>query len=97
MSLQVATGKAQQSNDLLEALSRGRRDHQFFSRTFLNRTLHDGQLEYVTNARATVNCLATANRYGKTTLLSHRHTHCGIYKIGGEPRYLDAAVRRRRA
>lgn len=89
MSLYVGTGKAGEVDRVLEALSRGRHDHQFFSRTFLNRTLHDGQLEYVENANATVNCLATANRYGKTTLLSHRHFHKGIYKIGGESRYLD--------
>lgn len=80
----MATG-----DDLLLALQRGREDHQFFSQVFLNRTLHDGQLEYVTNANATVNCLATANRYGKTTLLSHRHFHKNIYKTGGESRYID--------
>ena len=80
-----------EGNRLLDALARGRDDHQFFSKTFLNRTLHDGQLEYVESANATVNCLATANRYGKTTLLTHRHTHCCIYKIGGERRYLDEA------
>lgn len=90
MSLHVGTGKATEANQVLDALARGREDHQFFSRIFLNRTLHDGQLDYVTNAKATVNVLATANRYGKTTLLSHRHFHSGIYKIGGEPRYIDA-------
>jgi hypothetical protein len=84
----VGTGKAAEASAALEALARGRDDHQFFSRAFLNRTLHDGQLEYVENANATVNCLATANRYGKTTLLSHRHFHKCVYKIGGEPRYL---------
>jgi hypothetical protein len=72
---------------VLDALARGRHDHQFFSRFFLNRTLHDGQLEYVENANATVNCLATANRYGKTTLLSHVHFHSCIYKTGGLSRY----------
>lgn len=85
----VGTGKAAFSDDLLEALARGRFDHQFFSYTFLNRILHDGQLEYVENANATVNCLATANRYGKTTTLSHVHYHGNIYKTGGEPKYLD--------
>ena len=88
MSLQVATGKASEVNTVLEALQRGREDHQFFSRFFLGRKLHDGQLEYVTNANATVNCLATANRYGKTTLLSHRHFHKCFYKTGGEGRYI---------
>lgn len=91
MSLHVGTGKATEAQRVLEALARGRHDHQFFSRTFLNRTLHDGQLEYVENANATVNCLATANRYGKTTLLSHRHFHSCVYKVGGERRYLDDA------
>lgn len=88
MTLRVGTGKAAAANDVLEALARGRDDHQFFSYTFLNRKLHDGQLEYVTSANATVNCLATANRYGKTTLLTHRHVHKNIYKIGGEPKYV---------
>lgn len=91
MSIHVGTGKAAEAEAALEALARGRHDHQFFSRAFLNRTLHDGQLEYVENANATVNCLATANRYGKTTLLSHRHTHKCVYKTGGESRYLDDA------
>lgn len=89
MSLQVGTGKAGEANGVLEALARGRSDHQFFSFAFLNRTLHDGQLDYVQNANATVNCLATANRYGKTTALSHRHFHSCIYKVGGEARYLN--------
>jgi len=89
VSVYVSTGKASESDRVLDALARGREDHQFFSRTFLNRTLHDGQLEYVTNANATVNCLATANRYGKTTLLSHRHFHSCIYKIGGESKYIS--------
>jgi hypothetical protein len=80
----MATGDA-----LLEALARGREDHQFFSRTFLKRELHDGQLEYVENANATINVLATSNRWGKTTVLSHVHFHGCIYKTGGEPRYLD--------
>lgn len=88
MSLQVGTGRAGQVNELLEAIARGRDDHQFFSRAFLGRTLHDGQLEWVESADATVNVLATANRYGKTTVCSHRHYHKGIYKIGGEPRYM---------
>lgn len=78
-------------DSLLEALARGREDHQFFSRTFLNRTLHDGQLDFVENAEATINALATANRWGKTVILSHVHFHSCTYKIGGEPKYLSAA------
>lgn len=89
MSLQVGTGKAAEANSLLEALGRGREDRQFFSRTFLNRTLHDSQLEYVENAQATVNCLATSNRWGKTTVLLNVHAHACIYKSGGEPKYLQ--------
>lgn len=90
MSLHVGTGKAADSNELLVALARGRYDHQFFSQFFLNRTLHDGQLEYAENANATINCLPTANRWGKTTLLLERHCHKNVYKTGGEPRYMDA-------
>ena len=89
MSLGANTGRATQSSNLLEALARGREDHQFFSHHFLRRELHEGQLEYVTHANATINLLATANRWGKTTALSHVHTHGCIYKTGGEPRYLD--------
>jgi hypothetical protein len=74
---------------LLEALSRGRNDIQFFSKFFLQRTLHDGQLEFLENAEATVNALATANRYGKTTLLLNLHAHGQVYKRGGEARYTD--------
>ena len=74
--------------ELLDALARGREDHQFFSHFFLGRKLHDGQLEYAESANATINCLPTANRWGKTTLLSHRHTHKCVYKTGGEPKYL---------
>jgi hypothetical protein len=89
VSLQVGTGKAGQANDLLVGLARGRTDHQFFSQTFLNRKLHDGQLEYVENAHASINCLATSNRWGKTTILSHVHYHGNTYKTGGEPHYLN--------
>ena len=39
--------------------------------------------------RATVNALASSNRWGKTTLLSHVHYHSAMYKIGGESRYLN--------
>jgi len=87
VSLEVGTGKAGEVNTMLEALQRGREDDQFFSDFFLNRRLHDGQLEYVQNANATVNCLATANRYGKTTVLLHVHTKACVYKTGGEPKY----------
>ena len=89
MSLQVGTGKAGEANGLLEALARGREDRQFFSQTFLNRTLHDSQLKYVENAEATVNCLFTSNRWGKTTVLLNVHAHANIYKSGGEPKFLN--------
>jgi hypothetical protein len=78
-------------DDLLSALARGREDHQYFSRTFLNRSLHDAQLEYVENAVASINVLPTSNRWGKTTVLSHVHFHGCIYKTGGEPKYLTPA------
>jgi hypothetical protein len=91
VSLQVGTGKAGQADELLEALARGRNDHQFFSQWFMGRTLHDGQLEFCTNANATINALATSNRWGKTTVLPEMHFHSGIYKTGAEHRYLDDA------
>lgn len=77
------------SDQILEALARGREDRQFFSRYFLGRTLHDTQLKYVDGADATVNVLATANRWGKTTVTLNIHAHAGIYKTGAEPFYLD--------
>ena len=74
---------------IADAMSRGRQDPCFFSHYFLNRRLHDGQAEYVNNAEATINVLACANRYGKTTLLATRHFWRAMYKVGAEPRYLD--------
>lgn len=88
MGLQLGTGKARKTNLLLEALQRGRKDIQFFSYTFLGNTLHDGQLEWCQEAEATINALATANRYGKTFLLPARHYHRCTYKIGAESKYL---------
>ena len=88
--IEVGTGRAGQVNDLLDAFERGRRDPQYFCHFFMGRKLHDKQLEFITNAEAKVNCLATANRWGKTTVLSARHFHRGIYKIGAEWRYVDA-------
>jgi hypothetical protein len=87
--LEVGTGKAGGSNTLLEAFSRGRSDPPFFCHFFMGRTLHDGQAEWMTQAEAKVNCLATSNRWGKTTVMSGRHFHRGIYKVGAEWRYCD--------
>jgi hypothetical protein len=89
VSLHVGTGKAKGVNDVLVALARGRSDHQFFSRVFLGRTLHDGQMKFVEGAEAKINALATANRWGKTTVLSEMHFHAGIYKTGAEWRYMN--------
>lgn len=89
MSLQVGTGRAGESNILLTALERGRRDPSFFCDFFMGRKLHDGQASYMVEAEAKVNCLATANRWGKTTLLTGRHMHRGFYKIGAEWRYME--------
>lgn len=74
-----------------EAMKRGRNDPPFFSHYFLDRELHDGQAEYVTNAEATINILATSNRWGKTTTLAVRHIWRCFYKVGAEPRYLSPA------
>lgn len=74
---------------LAEAFERGRTDHQFFSQFFLNRTLHDTQLEFAENANATVNVLACSNRWGKTALLPHIHFHANIYKSGAEPKFVN--------
>lgn len=74
---------------LLEAMQRGRDDHAFFWHYFLLRCIHDGQLKFVTESNATINALACANRYGKTTLIPGIHFHACIYKTGAEPRYID--------
>ena len=88
MSLEVGTGKAGESNELLTAFQRGRYDYQFFAETFLGETLHDGQLKWITEAQATVNVLASSNRYGKTFLIPCGHFHANIYKTGAESRYM---------
>lgn len=75
------------SDEILEGLARGRNDPEFFWQFFLGRTPHSGQLKYELEAEATINVLACANRWGKTTLLSGRHFRRNIYKIGGEPKY----------
>jgi len=74
--------------DFTVAVEMGRADQQFFWAYFLGRLCHAGQLRYVSHAEATINVLACANRYGKTTLLAGRHFHKGIYKVGGEPNYV---------
>lgn len=89
MSLHVGTGRAEEVNTLLEAFARGRGDTEFFCKFFMGRTLHPGQAEWMANAEAKVNALATANRWGKTTVLCGRHYHRGIYKIGAEYRYTN--------
>lgn len=73
------------------ALERGRQDKEFFWHYFLNRKPHPGQLRFITEGEATINALACANRYGKTTLLAGEHFHANIYKTGAESRYLDDA------
>jgi len=80
------------NDELLEMLARGRTDHELFSRYFLGRGLHPGQLEAVENGQATINVLSTSNRWGKTFGLTHLHVHSNVYKIGGEPRYMKNGV-----
>jgi len=87
--MHVGTGKAQKVEGLLEAFVLGRNDPEFFCHFFMGRNLHAGQAKYMLGAEAKINCLATANRYGKTTLLCGRHFHRGIYKIGAEHRYMN--------
>jgi len=71
-----------------EWLERGRDDIPFFSHYVCRRKLHDGQVDWVNNANATVNVLPTGNRFGKTSTLTIRHTHKAFYKIGAEPLYM---------
>lgn len=89
MSLSVGTGKAEEANGLMEAFARGRNDPVFFCDFFMGRKLHDGQAEFMVNSQAKVNYLATANRWGKTTILTGLHSHAGTYKTGAEFRYVD--------
>lgn len=89
MSLEIGTGKAQETASLLDAFARGRNDPEFFCEFFMGRRLHAGQAEFIKNAEAKVNCLATANRWGKTTELTGLHLHAGTYKTGAEWRYIN--------
>ena len=74
-------------DDLYEALQRGREDPPFFADYFCGRQLHDGQVDWVTNANGTINLLLTGNRWGKTSVCTIRHLHCLFFKIGAEHRY----------
>jgi hypothetical protein len=85
----VATGKALEVNSILEAFALGRSDPGFFCWFFMGRSLHDGQLEFMVNSHAKINALATANRWGKTTVLTGAHCHAGTYKTGAEFRYTN--------
>lgn len=87
--IEVGTGKAGEADSLLEAFMRGRNDPPFFCDFFMGRRLHDGQAEFMVNSEAKVNALATANRWGKTTVLTGLHAHAGTYKTGAEWRYMN--------
>jgi hypothetical protein len=89
LAVQVMTGKPREVSTLLEAFSEGRSDPEFFCHFFLGRHLHEGQARFMRGSQAKVNALATANRWGKTTLLTGEHAHAGTYKTGAEFRYTD--------
>ena len=89
MSVQVMKGKASEADSILSAVQRGRHDIPYFSDYFLGRRLHDKQAEWITNAVATINVLATANRWGKTAVQPVGHFHAGFYKTGAEPFYVN--------
>jgi len=71
------------------ALARGRGDPQYWSWYFLEQRLHDGQAEWIMNAEASTNVLATGNRWGKSFVCCVRHFHRCFYKLGAEWRYID--------
>jgi hypothetical protein len=87
--LEVGTGKARQVDSLLEAFAQGREDVEFFCEYFMGRTLHAGQSKFMRGSHAKINCLATANRWGKTTTLCGIHFHAGLYKTGAEDKYMN--------
>ena len=89
MSLYTGTGKAKQVETLLDAFAEGRSDVEFFCWYFMGRSLHPGQAKFMAEAQAKINCLATANRYGKTTVLTGLHCHAGLYKTGAEDKYMN--------
>ena len=76
--------------DAVEAIMRGRGDVEFFARHYMGMQLHGGQLEWLHEAQARINLLLTGNRWGKTTTMMVAHTHAQFYKLGAEPRYVDA-------
>jgi hypothetical protein len=84
--------------DAREAIARGREDVEFFAFHFCSLKLHEGEIEWLQNAVATINLLLTGNRWGKTTTLGVRHLHCQFYKLGAEPRYMnpDGTIDRQR-
>ena len=75
--------------DPQQAFTLGRADQAWFWHYFLLRCPHPGQARFIENAQATINALACANRYGKTTLLAGVHFHACIFKTGGERRFLS--------
>jgi hypothetical protein len=89
VNVRPSARRARSHDDVIAVVQRGREDLEFFWKVVLNRTPHPGQLEFHQNAEATINCLATANRWGKTTLLPAIHFHSQIYKVGAEQRYLS--------
>lgn len=72
----------------MEAFALARSDQSWFWHYFLLRCPHPGQKRFIDGAQATINALACANRYGKTTLLAGVHFHACIFKTGGERKFL---------
>lgn len=72
-----------------DALDRGYDDPAFFSHYFLRRKLTDKQAQWMREAEATYNIAATANRFGKTSILTPRHYYRNVYKFGGEQFYTN--------
>ena len=70
------TGKPREVTSLLEAV-RWAATTRSSSATSLGRYLHEGQARFMRGSSAKVNALATANRWGKTTLLTGEHIHAG--------------------
>ena len=68
--------------ELQVALTRGYDDIVLFAEQLLGMELHEGQKNFLRNAKAKVNVLVPANRWGKSVTVAIKHIHHCFYKVG---------------
>ena len=67
-------------DEIKDAWHRGFRDIPFFAQHFLGVTLHEGQIEWLTNSNEPENVLVTGNRWGKSFVSAVKLLHHAIYR-----------------